>query len=295
MRSYSQWIRDRRFVQSLGNQSASGFSELTPEAALGPVNDFASFIVFLNDMFLQDEFYTNLGMQTSMLVSGRLGSGAQFEVKRLKLDGGWAVRTSSDPHSRLSTGDSVILKKPHLLRDDEGRFSETNTIKSIVNELRILSHVPLRAHHNILDVFGIAWQPAAETSFGRVWPLVAVEYAPFGTLRRYLTSRKEQTYHARLKLVQDIAQGLQALHNCGIIHSDLKPDNVLVCKDKEGNPIAKISDFGHSIILSETVPYITWNKGTPLWMAPEWGQRVQARLLSFADSRWSAINNWHSF
>lgn len=48
----------------------------------------------------------------------------------------------------------------------------------------------------------------------------------------------------------DIASAIQALHTTGIIHGDVKLENVLVSDfdDRRRCPMARICDFGHSIV-----------------------------------------------
>lgn len=63
-----------------------------------------------------------------------------------------------------------------------------------------------------------------------------------------------------------VADGLRAAHGAGIIHRDIKPDNILVRKDGQ----AKIADFGISRILEEVSHTLTGSVfGSPLFMAPE--------------------------
>jgi serine/threonine protein kinase len=48
--------------------------------------------------------------------------------------------------------------------------------------------------------------------------------------------------------ISDIADGLSALHRCGVIHGDLKPENILLFEEPSGtgNLVAKLNDFGLS-------------------------------------------------
>lgn len=63
-----------------------------------------------------------------------------------------------------------------------------------------------------------------------------------------------------------VADGLRAAHGAGIIHRDIKPDNILIRKDGQ----AKIADFGISRILEEVSRTMTGSVfGSPLFMAPE--------------------------
>lgn len=72
-----------------------------------------------------------------------------------------------------------------------------------------------------------------------------------------------------LDVVQDMAiqlcSALRYLHSRGVIHRDLKPQNILVCSGGR----VKIGDFGFAKILNRGNPLLRSVKGTPLYMAPE--------------------------
>ena len=77
--------------------------------------------------------------------------------------------------------------------------------------------------------------------------------------------------------------GLAAAHAAGVVHRDLKPDNLFVTRDAEGRPFLKVLDFGVSKfdVLSGDGPRLTREGstlGTPMYMAPEQlaGERVDA-------------------
>jgi len=66
-----------------------------------------------------------------------------------------------------------------------------------------------------------------------------------------------------------IAQGLQYIHSKGIVHSDLKPDNVLLTSaEHHAYPCVKLSDFGHSWFDREE-SHGRGQTGTAHYMAPE--------------------------
>jgi serine/threonine protein kinase len=52
-------------------------------------------------------------------------------------------------------------------------------------------------------------------------------------------------------LIADVAAGIHALHTVGIIHGDIKLENVLVVDSERRSvsPMAKLCDFGHSIVM----------------------------------------------
>eukprot|EP00759_Apiculatamorpha_spiralis_P013360 PhF_6_TR20010/c0_g1_i8/m.29219/K07359/CAMKK2; calcium/calmodulin-dependent protein kinase kinase 2 len=81
--------------------------------------------------------------------------------------------------------------------------------------------------------------------------------------------------HLRLHM-HDLAFGLQCLHNKGVIHMDIKPENILRGKDEFGQETCKLADFGVCTVLSESFATNTDHpdvvhglQGTPLFFAPE--------------------------
>ena len=79
----------------------------------------------------------------------------------------------------------------------------------------------------------------------------------------------EAVVHA---LALDVADGLQAIHELGVVHRDLKPANILLFEEggAGGRRIAKVADFGVSWDRrAETMTLTGFAVGTPEYMAPE--------------------------
>ena len=126
-------------------------------------------------------------------------------------------------------------------------------------------------HPNIVDVTDFG-----ETRDG-VFYLV-MEYVEGETLHRLL--RREGTLDVRraTKLLRQIADGVEAAHDAGILHRDLKPANIFIMnRGKGGDGFIKVGDFGLAKIVNQTVTDISSNVtpssrgiiGTPEFMAPE--------------------------
>jgi serine/threonine protein kinase len=93
-----------------------------------------------------------------------------------------------------------------------------------------------------------------------------------------------------INLVRQILHGLDHAHAAGLVHRDLKPDNVIVEIDHHGHEVPRIVDFGIAALrtdeiatggrLTETGALL----GTPLYMAPEQarGDQVDQRADLFA-------------
>eukprot|EP00833_Pecoramyces_ruminatium_P004752 jgi/Orpsp1_1/1178784/evm.model.c7180000066730.2 len=76
-------------------------------------------------------------------------------------------------------------------------------------------------------------------------PFIISEYCNKGTVKRY-TGNESVTVNQKLQIMHDIAIGIYHLHQCHIIHGDIKSSNVLISND--GTP--KICDFGLSVYIS---------------------------------------------
>lgn len=89
--------------------------------------------------------------------------------------------------------------------------------------------------------------------------IILTPYAPL-TLTDF--SRMPHDRSIRLHAIWQVAQGLQHIHSCGIIHRDIKPDNILVTNESD----VFITDFGHSTLEATSKDHF---KGTLQYLAPE--------------------------
>jgi eukaryotic-like serine/threonine-protein kinase len=117
---------------------------------------------------------------------------------------------------------------------------------------------------------------------------LAMEYVDGGTVRAWLAERA-RTPAEVARVFAAIADGLAAAHAAGLVHRDIKPDNLLLGTD--GRP--RVADFGVALALGRGGGDDA-GAGTPAYMAPE--QRgtatVDARAdqFSFAVAMWEALH-----
>eukprot|EP00028_Trichosphaerium_sp_Am-I-7-wt_P010355 CAMPEP_0168521026 /NCGR_PEP_ID=MMETSP0405-20121227/8406_1 /TAXON_ID=498012 /ORGANISM="Trichosphaerium sp, Strain Am-I-7 wt" /LENGTH=252 /DNA_ID=CAMNT_0008542157 /DNA_START=261 /DNA_END=1016 /DNA_ORIENTATION=+ len=79
------------------------------------------------------------------------------------------------------------------------------------------------------------------------------------------SARHFKDYELLKKIVRDVATGLAHIHEQGFVHRDIKQENILMCKD----PVAKITDFGLAISISEAQNGTQPLAGTREFLPPE--------------------------
>ena len=118
-------------------------------------------------------------------------------------------------------------------------------------------------HPNVVQVYAVG--EAGGLRF------MALEYVAGQTLRDYLARRGPPDLPVALSLLRQVAAALGAAHDAGLVHRDVKPDNVLVTK----KGVAKVADFGLARAFAADDPRLTQSGavvGTPLYLSPEQAQ-----------------------
>ena len=113
-------------------------------------------------------------------------------------------------------------------------------------------------HPNIMTVFSFA-----EDS-GRTF--MAMEYLDGGTLRNEIDTKGFVPVERAISIATDVLEGLGHAHSKGVIHRDIKPDNIQILS----NGTIKITDFGIARLTFQ--PNLTMDGqvfGTPSYMSPE--------------------------
>lgn len=139
-------------------------------------------------------------------------------------------------------------------------------------------------HPNIVDVqsYGIIG----------VLPYVALEYLDGSSLETLLQNAQPLAPALATDVMTQVLQALAYAHGLGVVHRDLKPDNVVLVTGERGQPVVKLLDYGLAKFLSpdddpmrgSALTMTGMIMGTPLYMAPEQaaGKTVDARVDVYA-------------
>lgn len=187
-------------------------------------------------------------------LSSRLGRGAMGQVY-LARDTKFASRNVA-----------VKTVRQDILNSDD--LQEGEAIARFEREAQAAASIQ---HPNTVSVTDFG-----ETSDGIFY--LVMEYVEGETLHRLL--RREGTLPVKraVRMLRQIADGVDAAHDLGILHRDLKPANIfLMQKSKGGDGFIKVGDFGLAKITSQTVTDFSSNAtpssrgiiGTPEFMSPE--------------------------
>ena len=95
-------------------------------------------------------------------------------------------------------------------------------------------------------------------------PYIIMEYVKGLSLTECL-NRKMFNINQKISIIQQIAEGIECVHKCGVLHRDIKPDNILITDDIT----AKITDFGVSHVSDSCLTMDDEILGSPSYMAPE--------------------------
>jgi serine/threonine protein kinase len=220
----------------MANTDASG-SELSPsdlELAITTIQSNPGLVGYRNLLSYASALGIKVFPKTAFDVDTwtRIGAGS-YSVT-------WKANILSD------AGTAVAVKQPagsftRASSDVESSVQHAG-LTSIIQELRILANAKLRDHPNLPHVLGVFFRE--EERPAGIRPCVVFDLA-VSDLKQYLTSQRSVgiTPQELTRFACNIANGIGALHSCGLVHGDVKPENILLF-DRDSVLTAAVGDLG---------------------------------------------------
>ena len=151
--------------------------------------------------------------------------------------------------------DTKIKEKIALKLIKPGIASDRETIERFSNELRLSRRI---GHRNVCKMFDIGEAEGAH--------FITMEYVHGEDLKSMIRMSGSLSIGMVLSVGKQICDGLAEAHSLGVVHRDLKPQNIMI--DKGGN--AKIMDFGIArSVKDKGITGAGVMIGTPEYMSPE--------------------------
>ncbi|NOJ59832.1 PASTA domain-containing protein [Arthrobacter sp. 260] len=179
---------------------------------------------------------------------GSVVDGRYLVLSRLARGGMSTVYRATD--QRLDRDVALKILYPHLAED-------ASFLDRFEREAKSAARL---SHPHVVGVLDQGVEDSAERSLA----YLVMEYVPGKTLRDLLREKGRLTPRIALAMMDPVVEGLGAAHDVGLVHRDVKPENVLLAS----NGRIKIADFGLARAVSTTTNTGTLI-GTVAYLSPE--------------------------
>ncbi|WP_433529212.1 Stk1 family PASTA domain-containing Ser/Thr kinase [Micromonospora sp. CA-263727] len=191
------------------------------------------------------------------LIDGR------YRIRGRVARGGMAtVYTATD--ERLER--TVAVKIIHSTQGPAGRAGLAGFVDRFTDEAKMIARL---THPNVVAVYDQG------THAGM--PYLVMEYVRGRTLREVLTERRRLNPDEALAITEQMLAAIAAAHRAGLVHRDVKPENVLVAEAPSAGPanlvdsVVKVTDFGLARAVEASTDHDSGNQlmATVAYVAPE--------------------------
>src|SRR4029078_11382956 len=190
----------------------------------------------------------------------RLGGGSYAEIY-----------VANDNAAAEGASRTIVIKALNLyLQDEPDEELERTLVTNFQNEAVALDRV---RHPNVINRLG---HGTAIDLAGTTFHYIVLEYLPGGDLAA-LTRNRPLSIERAVHYLEQVSAGLAHAHKCGVIHRDIKPQNLLLTADRQ---TVTIADFGVAR-LDASEGAIT-RVGTNIYSAPKHNPLVQTGQLDTA-------------
>ena len=187
--------------------------------------------------------------------------GVRYEVKALLGAGGMGMVYRAVDRE-LQEVVAIKTLKPELIASD------TTALERFKSEIRLARKI---SHRNVVRTHDLGES--------RGLYFITMEFVEGKTLKELVSLRGRLPVQVMLPIAKQLCRALEVAHDAGVIHRDIKPQNMVV----EGDGTLKVMDFGIARLASRTpaqgLTEVGTVIGTPEYMAPEQllGDEIDAR------------------
>ena len=180
----------------------------------------------------------------------------RYEILERIGTGGMAVVYKAKCH-RLNRLVAIKILKADLAQDEDFR-RRFNAESQAVAQL---------SHSNIVSVYDVS--RGGDTEY------IVMELIDGITLKQYMEKRGQMNWREALHFITQIMRGLSHAHSRGIVHRDIKPQNIMVLRDGS----VKVADFGIACLENSAQTLTQEALGSVHYISPEQarGDRTDAR------------------
>ena len=189
----------------------------------------------------------------------------RYEILERIGTGGMAIVYKAKCH-RLNRLVAIKILKSDLAQNEEFR-RRFNAESQAVAQL---------SHPNIVSVYDV--------SRGGDMEYIVMELIDGITLKQYMEKRGQLNWRESLHFITQIMRGLSHAHSRGIIHRDIKPQNIMVLRDGS----VKVADFGIACLADSAQTLTQEALGSVHYISPEQarGDRPDARSDIYSSGVW---------
>lgn len=184
----------------------------------------------------------------------------RYQIRRVVADGGMG-RVYEALDLREPRNVAVKVLHPHVAAD-------AVAVERFKREFEVSRLLPSPYIVQVLD-----FHPTADGSFALI-----MEFLYGEELRATLKREKRLSPERAVRMISQIALGMDDAHSKKLVHRDLKPDNIFLCQTADGD-ISKVLDFGSVKDKGENAKKLTalgTTIGSPYYMSPEQAQGLDS-------------------
>lgn len=170
----------------------------------------------------------------------------RYEILQVKGIGGMAVV--------LKAKDKLKNRTVAIKMLNEKNSNDTAAVRRFVNESRAIA---LLSNDHIVDIYDVAFTGKSK--------YIVMEYIDGITLREYMKRNAPLSLDTALDFTMQILSALQHAHEKGVVHRDIKPQNIMV----QTNGKLKVTDFGIAEIRDSKPQNSGVAMGTVYYISPE--------------------------